>query len=204
MKLFGVVALSYASARFVDIIDTHGILPWESLSRKRSVDKKRKPECLKDYSSPSADAIAKAHKYLEGHGVFDGHNDLPLTYTYLKPKNQVDHLNFEWFLIQLFHLYIFKDLSKVDLYEREPPGQPDANVWLQNSQTTIPLAKEGKLRAQFWSIYWGCSANGKDAVLWALEQIDVAKRMIAKHDEFIVPKTGTLRDYNFSKTISNF
>ena len=102
MKLFGVVALSYASARFVDIIDTHRILPWESLTRKRSVEKKQKPECLKDYRSPSADAIAKAHNYLEGHGVFDGHNDLPLTYTYLKPKNQVNHLNFELFFIELF------------------------------------------------------------------------------------------------------
>jgi len=183
MKLFGVVVAGLASARFVDVIDTHSILPWEKLSRKRSVEKKQKPECLKDYSSPSNDALNKAHKYLEGHGVFDGHNDLPMTYTYLKPKNQ--------------------DLSKIDLYEREPPGQPDPNVWPQSSQTTIPLAKEGKLRAQFWSIYWGCSANGKDAVLWALEQIDVAKRMIAKHDEFIVPKTATeaealIRDSKYS------
>jgi hypothetical protein len=108
MKLFGVVALSYASARFVDILDTHRILPWESLSRKRSVEKKLKPECLKDYSSPSADAMTKAHKYLEGHGVFDGHNDLPMTYTYLKPKNQVNNLNLEFFLIELLHLiFIF-------------------------------------------------------------------------------------------------
>jgi len=187
MKLFGVVAASLASARFVDIIDTHSILPWDRLSRNRDVEKKKKPECLKDYTSPSNDALNKAHKYLEGHGVFDGHNDLPMTYTYLKPKNQVN-------LASYSSPYFFEDLSKINLYEREPPGQPDPNIWPQNSQTTIPLAKEGKLRAQFWSIYWGCSANEKDAVLWALEQIDVAKRMIAKHDEFIVPKTGSFRD----------
>ncbi|CBY41063.1 unnamed protein product [Oikopleura dioica] len=118
-----------------------------------------------------------------------------MTYTYLKPKNQVN-------LASYSSPYFFEDLSKINLYEREPPGQTDPNIWPQNSQTTIPLAKEGKLRAQFWSIYWGCSANGKDAVLWALEQIDVAKRMIAKHDEFIVPKTGSRRDKDFSKAIS--
>ena len=195
MKLFGVVALGLASARFVDFIDTHSIFSRKSLSRKHAIKNKQKPECLKNYSSPKTDAVDKAKRYLDGHGVFDGHNDLPLTYTYLKPKNQVNIQTFEnVFDRSLSNSNFSKDLNKINLYEREPPGQPDPNVWPQNSQTTIPLAKEGKLRAQFWSVYWGCSANGKDAVLWALEQIDVAKRMIAKHDEFIVPKTGKIRD----------
>ncbi|CAG5087596.1 Oidioi.mRNA.OKI2018_I69.PAR.g11581.t1.cds [Oikopleura dioica] len=184
MKLFEFVALGCVSARFVDVIDTHEILPLERFARKKAGVRKEKPDCIKDYQSPSADALQKANRYLEGHGVFDGHNDLPMTYTYLTPKNQ--------------------DLSKINLYEREPPGQSDPNIWPQNSQTTIPLAKEGQLRAQFWSIYWGCSSNGKDAVLWALEQIDVAKRMIEKHDEFIVPKTANeaealIRDAKYRK-----
>ena len=89
MKLFEFIALGYVSARFVDVIDTHEILPWERFARKKAGARKEKPDCIKDYQSPSAEALQKANRYLEGHGVFDGHNDLPMTYTYLQPKNQV-------------------------------------------------------------------------------------------------------------------
>ena len=58
------------------------------------------------------------------------------------------------------------------------------------SHTSIPLAQEGQLRAQFWSVYWGCSSNQKDAVSWGLEQLDVTRRMIDAYPEMIIPKTA--------------
>ena len=51
------------------------------------------------------------------------------------------------------------------------------------------LIKEGRLKSQFWSIYSSCRNNFKDAVDWALEQIDVTERIINKYDEFEFVKT---------------
>ena len=47
------------------------------------------------------------------------------------------------------------------------------------------LIREGRLTGQFWSIYVTCGTNFKDGVDWALEQIDIAQRMIEKYDEFV-------------------
>ena len=45
--------------------------------------------------------------------------------------------------------------------------------------------REGRLSAQFWSIYTDCKTNFKDGVDWALEQIDVTERMIQTYPEFV-------------------
>ena len=84
------------------------------------------PKCLKDYKPPSADSLRKANEYLEEYGVFDGHNDLPMTITYFGEMSN--------------------DLSKIDLYNEDKIG----------AETTIPWIKEGKLRKVFlWSyFYW--------------------------------------------------
>ena len=81
------------------------------------------PKCLKDYKPPSADSLRKANEYLEEYGVFDGHNDLPMTITYFGDE-------------------MSNDLSKIDLYNEDKIG----------AETTIPWIKEGKLRKVFlWS-----------------------------------------------------
>ena len=49
----------------------------------------------------------------------------------------------------------------------------------------IPLMREGRLSAQFWSIYTDCKTNFKDGVDWALEQIDITERMIQTYPEFV-------------------
>jgi len=114
------------------------------------------PECLKDYKPPTAESLKKAKEYLEEYGVFDGHNDLPMTITYYGDMNN--------------------DLSKLDLYNDTDSGL---------AETNIPWIKEGKLRAQFWSIYWSCKANYKDGIQWAMEQIDLVHRMVDEYkDEF--------------------
>ena len=45
--------------------------------------------------------------------------------------------------------------------------------------------REGRLSAQFWSIYTDCKTNFKDGVDWALEQIDITERMIQSYSEFV-------------------
>lgn len=120
------------------------------------------PECLKDYKPPSSESLKKAKEYLEEYGVFDGHNDLPLTITYY--NNTMNN-----------------DLSKVDLYQEDP----------LLAETTIPWIKEGKLRSQFWSIYWSCKANYKDGIQWAMEQIDLVHRMVEEYkSEFTFVKNS--------------
>ena len=68
----------------------------------------------------SSESLKKAKEYLEEYGVFDGHNDLPMTITYY--NNTMNN-----------------DLSKVDLYKEDP----------LLAETTIPWIKAGKLRKVF-------------------------------------------------------
>lgn len=96
-----------------------------------------------------------------------------------------------------------KDLSKIDLYERKPAQNAPDNPKQVRSHTSLPLAEEGHLRAQFWSVYWGCSSYQKDAVTWGLEQLDMTRRMIDAHPEMIIPKTAQeaedlIRDEKFT------
>ena len=48
-----------------------------------------------------SDTLQKANQYLDEYGVFDGHNDLPMTITY-------------------YNKTFDQNLSKVDLYEDDP------------------------------------------------------------------------------------
>ena len=109
-------------------------------------------DCLKDYKPPTGDSLKRAKELLEEYGVFDGHNDLPMTITY-------------------YNGTMNNDLSKVDLYQEDP----------LLAETNIPWIKDGKHRAQFWSIYWSCSANYKDGIQWAMEQIDLVHRMVEEY-----------------------
>merc|ERR1712176_1337797 len=99
------------------------------LSRGFLIEKKNEiAECISGYEPPKPDLVELAKSYLDpesgGIGVWDGHNDLPMTYTYHDTMNQ--------------------NLDKIDLYDST----------LNFTETTIPWAKEGHLRGQFWSIYW--------------------------------------------------
>ena len=99
--------------------------------------------------------MSLANTYLSEYGVFDGHNDLPMTITYYDGSFD-------------------QNLKKIDL-----------NIDSEKlAQTSVPKAKEGKLRAQFWSVYWDCASNYKDGIQWAMEQIDVIKRMVNQYDHF--------------------
>ena len=64
------------------------------------------------------------------------------------------------------------DLGKIDL-GAEGDGDTD-----------IPKLREGNVGAQFWSVYVPSGLSGLDAVRYQLEQIDIARRMIAGYDDF--------------------
>ena len=70
-----------------------------------------------------------------------------------------------------------QNLKKLNLNNGQDPNL---------KETSIPWAVEGKLRAQFWSVYWGCSANYKDGIQWAMEQIDVINRYVAEYSDNMV------------------
>merc|ERR1711935_38745 len=118
-------------------------------------------ECLKDYEEVTDEELALAKEYLDEVGVFDGHNDLPHSIT--RYGETFDN-----------------NLGKVDLRLDDPLLR----------ETTLPKIEAGKLRAQFWSVFWRCSANYKDGNKWAMEQIDLTKRMIDQYDELVLVKSS--------------
>ncbi|XP_071973876.1 dipeptidase 2-like [Engystomops pustulosus] len=63
---------------------------------------------------------------------------------------------------------------------------------INSTRTNLQKLKTGHVGAQFWSAYVLCSAQDKDAVRLALEQIDVIKRMCKEYEEleFVTSSQG--------------
>jgi membrane dipeptidase len=97
-------------------------------------------------------ALEHAKKLLDEAILFDGHNDLP------------------WAIRE--HPVAAGDLAKYDLVTRAP----------DKGQTDIPRLREGRVGAQFWSVFTPPEAAGNYART-QLEQIDLARRIIAAHPE---------------------
>jgi membrane dipeptidase len=87
--------------------------------------------------------------------LIDGHNDLP------------------WALRELAG-----DVSKVRLAPADPGGT-DLAAPVDGTHTDLPRLRAGGVGGQFWSVYVPASLTGDGAVTAVLEQIDVARRMIA-------------------------
>jgi membrane dipeptidase len=88
--------------------------------------------------------------------LIDGHNDLP------------------WALRELAG----GDVSKVRLAPADPGGT-DLAAPVDGTHTDLPRLRAGGVGGQFWSVYVPASLTGDGAVTAVLEQIDVARRMIA-------------------------
>merc|ERR1712130_427876 len=119
--------------------------------------------------------LVEAKKIMDVCGVLDTHNDLP--YTFAKYQNADNHTQ-----AADTRIGIDVDDTHLDLYG-------DLILDGADKHTNMRLIKEGRLKSQFWSIYSSCRNNFKDAVDWALEQIDVTERIINKYDEFEFVKT---------------
>ena len=102
-------------------------------------------------------AEATAAAALEAAPVFDGHNDIP---NQLRDRvaNQINGFDFE---------------DTTDTGEGHPEGRA--------LHTDLNRLAEGKVGAQFWSVYVPSNPDEAEAVQQVIEQIDVTKRLIARY-----------------------
>lgn len=103
----------------------------------------------------------QAIEILESVPFFDGHNDAPWQY-----RNRVG--------------YKFSELDFHDTTQLESPMHTD-----------IPRLKEGRIGAQWWSVYVNAHIPENEAVVRTLEQIDFVKRMAQEYpNEFEMAYTA--------------
>lgn len=109
--------------------------------------------------APVDAATATANAALEAAPVFDGHNDIP---NQLRDRraNQINSFDFE---------------DTTDTGESHSQGRA--------LHTDLARLKEGKVGAQFWSVYVPSNPDEAEAVQEVIEQIDVTKRLIARYPE---------------------
>lgn len=105
--------------------------------------------------APSRADLARADRVLRAAPVIDGHNDLP------------------WEIRQNYDA----KAESVDLTR-------DTSQLPKPLQTDIPRFKKGGVGGQFWSVYISASSTGPRGVEMTLEQIDIARRIVAAY-----PKT---------------
>ena len=99
-------------------------------------------------ATASAAQEARVDRILRDVPLIDGHNDLPWQYR-KRTENRLSTID------------IRQDQSRL-----EPPLHTD-----------IPRLRQGRVGAQFWSVYVPASIKGADAVQATIEQIDVVHRM---------------------------
>lgn len=100
-----------------------------------------------------ADYRDQAIRILERVPLFDGHNDAPWQY-----RNRVGYK---------FSTLDFSDTSQLD----------------QPMHTDIPRLREGRVGAQWWSVYVSPNQPESQAVLQTLEQIDFVHRLVERYPE---------------------
>lgn len=98
-----------------------------------------------------------AQAALKAAPVFDGHNDVPE---------------------QLRDRYknVIADFDFTDSTRAPSAGGAEGGM-----HTDIPRLRKGRVGGQFWSVYVSASLPEPEAVVAVLEQIDVMKRVIARH-----------------------
>jgi len=105
--------------------------------------------------SPEATAAAA----LDNAAVWDGHNDVP--------EQLRDRYG------NVIGSFDFNDGFAVP---PSPWGSPSMH-------TDLPRLREGRVGAQFWSVYVSASLPGPEAAVATMEQIDVMKRLIARYPD---------------------
>lgn len=109
--------------------------------------------------APADAATATANAALEAAPVFDGHNDVP---NQLRDRiaNQINAFDFE---------------DTTDTGTSHPEGRA--------LHTDLARLRQGKVGAQFWSVYVPSNPDEPEAVQEVIEQIDVTRRLIARYPE---------------------
>src|SRR5579863_2070447 len=111
-----------------------------------------------------ADRTLEARAVLQRFPLIDGHNDLP------------------WAL----RARAGGDAGQVRLTstgESDDPAQVNLAAPVTGTHTDLPRLAAGGVGAQFWSVYVPSSLTGDGAVTAVLEQIELARRMIAQYPQ---------------------
>lgn len=106
-------------------------------------------------SAQSPEAVAEAA--LEAAPVFDGHNDVPI------------QLRGRW-------RNMIGDFDFVDTTDTGPEHAEQRTM-----HTDLNRLREGKVGAQFWSVYVSAALDEPEAVQATIEQIDVTRRLIDRY-----------------------
>jgi len=113
----------------------------------------------------SPEQVAEAA--LEAAPVWDGHNDVPIQ---LRGRYG-----------NVLESFDFRDTSDAAPLEGSEAGM----------QTDIRRLREGKVGAQFWSVYVSADLPEPEAVQATIEQIDVTKRLIARYPQELALALGS-------------
>ncbi|GIX19771.1 MAG: dipeptidase [Erythrobacter sp.] len=105
------------------------------------------------------EVAARANAALEAAPVFDGHNDVP---NQLRDRFANRLADFD-----------FTDTSATGA------SHPDGRAM----HTDLARLRQGRVGAQFWSVYVPATANEAEAVRQVLEQIDVTRRLIDRYPD---------------------
>lgn len=117
-------------------------------------------------AAADAGRITQAKEILDRVPLFDGHNDLPWQY-----RGRVN--------------YRFSELDVRDT-TKQPADSTDKPM-----HTDINRLREGKVGAQWWSVYTAADTTEPEAVLATMEQIDFVHGMIARFpDTFALALTA--------------
>ncbi|MEM6266030.1 MAG: membrane dipeptidase, partial [Pseudomonadota bacterium] len=108
---------------------------------------------------PEDPAVTAAKAALAIAPVFDGHNDVPIQLR-ARLKNQINKLD-------------FNDTS----------GSGKTHPLGRAMHTDLMRLREGRVGAQYWSVYVSASLSEPEAVQMTMEQIDVMKRLIARYPD---------------------
>lgn len=119
-------------------------------------------------SQPDPSELERARELLARHVLIDGHNDVP------------------WQVRERFDRRVSELDFAGDTSTLEPPMHTD-----------LPRMREGRVGAQFWSLYVDPAFSGDQAVRIQLEQLDIAHRLIDRYDalEFVTTADGIERAF---------
>ncbi|MEM1053786.1 MAG: dipeptidase, partial [Pseudomonadota bacterium] len=115
---------------------------------------------------PPDPALEEALVALDIAPVFDGHNDVPYQLR-IRFENQIDGFDFT---------------DTTGTGANHPQGRM--------MQTDLTRLAEGRVGAQFWSVFVSMNQTEAEAVRQTVEQIDVIKRLIAKYPEQLAYATS--------------
>ncbi|MCK0127458.1 dipeptidase [Erythrobacter sp. F6033] len=104
-------------------------------------------------------AVITANAALDAAPVFDGHNDVPIQLR-ARFDNQINDFDFA---------------DTLEIGDTHPQGRV--------MHTDLARLAEGKVGAQYWSVYVPTSLSEPEAVQMTMEQIDVMKRLIARYPD---------------------